>query len=258
MAERELFQGESIRVSEYLCSARRRETAHVETTTEHEIAFVRRGMFVLETSDGENVVTPNHAMMFVPGEPYRIQHPLDGGDECLIISGPFEEALGKCRRIGVRIAGASAFLAQQRLVLAVRRGERNDIEHHALGLLATVVPSVAPRRSHRHMKGIRRVQELLSVHYAEPLPLSLLASEADLSPWQLSRAFHHVTGCSLHRYQNSLRLRAAVRRLGEGENNLSALALDLGYCDHSHFTTAFTREFGVPPSRIRERQTHSG
>lgn len=255
-----LFEAGGIGVTEFLCTASRHEdSSSLEVTTEHELVFVRRGVFVLETGDVESIITPNHAMLFVAGEPYRIRHPVDGGDECLIVAIPpehFDEAMGSRRRTGVRIAGPGAFLTQQRLAIAARRGHASEIESRAFELLATVAPSTVPATRHNHVKAIRRVQELLSVHYAEPLPLSLLAREADLSPWQLSRSFRGVTGRSLHRYQNSLRLRAAVLRLDEGETDLTTLALDLGFCDHSHFTSAFKREFGAPPSRIRERHRH--
>ena len=44
----------------------------------------------------------------------------------------------------------------------------------------------------------------------------------------------------------------AAHRLAAGAPDLTSLALDLGYADHSHFTNAFRQEWGVPPSRFRE------
>jgi AraC-like DNA-binding protein len=37
----------------------------------------------------------------------------------------------------------------------------------------------------------------------------------------------------------------------EGADDLTALALELGFSSHSHFTDAFRAEFGRAPSRIR-------
>ena len=42
-----------------------------------------------------------------------------------------------------------------------------------------------------------------------------------------------------------------MERLAAGEPDLTALALDLGYADHSHLTNACRREFGRPPSALR-------
>jgi AraC-like DNA-binding protein len=41
---------------------------------------------------------------------------------------------------------------------------------------------------------------------------------------------------------------AALERVGDHRNNLTQLALDLGYSSHSHFTTAFRAYFALPPS----------
>jgi AraC-like DNA-binding protein len=46
-----------------------------------------------------------------------------------------------------------------------------------------------------------------------------------------------------------LRLRAAVERIGE--QSLSRLAADLGYCTPSHFSDRFRGAFGMPPSQLR-------
>jgi len=43
-------------------------------------------------------------------------------------------------------------------------------------------------------------------------------------------------------------LAALEHRLEHGAD-LTEAALDAGFSSHSHFTAAFTAEFGVPPSR---------
>jgi AraC-like DNA-binding protein len=39
-------------------------------------------------------------------------------------------------------------------------------------------------------------------------------------------------------------------RLPESRGNLTALALELGFASHSHFTDTFRRAFGVAPSAV--------
>jgi AraC-like DNA-binding protein len=46
-------------------------------------------------------------------------------------------------------------------------------------------------------------------------------------------------------------LREALERISAGETGLTELALSVGFSCHSHFTRAFSREFGMPPSEIR-------
>ena len=64
--------------------------------------------------------------------------------------------------------------------------------------------------------------------------------------------FRAETGFTLAGYRPALRLRAALERLPDSDGDLSALALELGFSSHSHFAASFTREFGVPPSAVRE------
>jgi AraC-like DNA-binding protein len=63
--------------------------------------------------------------------------------------------------------------------------------------------------------------------------------------------FRAETGFSVDRYHRALRLRAALERLPAHGGRLSALALDLGFSSHSHFSDTFRREFGVAPSAVR-------
>jgi AraC-like DNA-binding protein len=87
----------------------------------------------------------------------------------------------------------------------------------------------------------------------ESLPsLGELARALGCSPFHLSRTFHRTAGSSLRAYVGRLRARRAADRLAAGVRDLTQLALELGYADHSHFTNAFRHEWGVPPSRFRD------
>jgi AraC-like DNA-binding protein len=55
----------------------------------------------------------------------------------------------------------------------------------------------------------------------------------------------------LQRYVTQLRLARALIELPDSDD-LTALALDLGFSSHSHFTLAFRRAFGCTPSRFRK------
>jgi len=72
-----------------------------------------------------------------------------------------------------------------------------------------------------------------------------------LSAFHLARRFRLHTGMSLHGFRNQLRMTLALDRLREGERSISALALELGFASHAHFTVAFRRAFGMAPSQMR-------
>jgi len=49
-----------------------------------------------------------------------------------------------------------------------------------------------------------------------------------------------------------VRLRTALELIPGNENNLTDLAFQLGFSSHSHFTLAFRKAFGVPPTQIQQ------
>ena len=64
-----------------------------------------------------------------------------------------------------------------------------------------------------------------------------------------------VTGGTLHAWLVRLRLQVSLERVAEPGCELTEIALDLGFSSHSHFTEAFRRAFGVPPSVFRRGVT---
>jgi AraC-like DNA-binding protein len=64
-------------------------------------------------------------------------------------------------------------------------------------------------------------------------------------------------GVSLHQHRLALRLHASLAMLRDTTDEISSVALDLGFADHSHFTVSFRRRFGVTPSAYRRGATFS-
>ena len=48
-----------------------------------------------------------------------------------------------------------------------------------------------------------------------------------------------------------LRLRASLEHLADGADDLTTLALDLGFSSHSHFTAAFRQTYGRTPAEFQ-------
>src|SRR5262249_23041081 len=158
---------------------------------------------------------------------------------------------------------ARATVLHQALLRDLRRAEVDSLGAHelALDLLDEVLgegPSgnsgdhtVAAKVSARARELAEAAKTALSEDYAAPPSLDSLARRLDCSPFHLCRSFRRTVGLPLRRYLDRLRLRLALDKLAAGAPDLTALALELGYADHSHFTNAFRREFGYPPSALR-------
>lgn len=97
-------------------------------------------------------------------------------------------------------------------------------------------------------------QKLLQKNLRQPITLAQLAKALYTSPFHLARIFRQQTGYTIHRYLENLRLRTALEQLPIYKNDLTTLALESGYKSHSHFTHAFHRAFGLPPSIMNYKQ----
>lgn len=98
---------------------------------------------------------------------------------------------------------------------------------------------------------VELVRRRLAEDFDRRLSLDELSEAIGLSKFHLARTFHQATGHSIHRYQTLLRLEAALIGLHRGEENLTDLALELGFSSHSHLTSVFRGLLGVTPSEAR-------
>jgi AraC family transcriptional regulator len=94
---------------------------------------------------------------------------------------------------------------------------------------------------------LARVVDRLRASMTKPPALESLGQEAGVHPVHVSRAFRRHHGITMSRYVSRCRIAEAVRRLSQG-SGISTVALELGYFDQSHLTTAFRRETGLTPA----------
>jgi AraC-like DNA-binding protein len=100
---------------------------------------------------------------------------------------------------------------------------------------------------------LRRTREHIERRLAHRISLPELAAIAGLSAGHFSRAFKQSVGMSPHRYLLKRRIAAAAELIRNTERPLAEVALSVGFCDQSHFTRVFAREWGDTPSAFRRR-----
>lgn len=106
-----------------------------------------------------------------------------------------------------------------------------------------------------HAECAEAVKTFLAQHYRERCSLEHVARTVAVSPFHLTRIFRRQTGLTIVRYLSRLRLRASLEELADTRMRLLDVALGLGFANHSHFSDAFRREFGIPPSTLRSRSS---
>ncbi|MFA7348686.1 MAG: helix-turn-helix domain-containing protein [Desulfurivibrionaceae bacterium] len=101
------------------------------------------------------------------------------------------------------------------------------------------------------------VQHKLESHFAEPLSLAAMAVWVHVSPRTLQRRFRAATGESPLGYLRKLRLSKAQERLENTRLSLEEIVIEVGYGDLASFRKLFRQQYGLSPSRYRQRFSFS-
>jgi AraC-like DNA-binding protein len=250
------------------CPGHIRHQADEECATSTHLIFPYRGVYVHHVGSRHTVVDPSQVLFINAGEPYRVSHPVKGGDSTLSIGVEPETLLelapARYRdpkgRPAFDRSGLPADTRTQRLAATVRqrmsRGTVDALEaeeltlalvRHTLGETAWNAPNndgAGPRRL------ADRVKLLLSSDLGRRWTLSEVAKSVGVSPVYLTQAFKSVEGVPLYRYHLRLRLARALDLLVD-HDDLTDLAFELGFSSHSHFTAAFRKVYGVTPSAFQ-------
>jgi AraC-like DNA-binding protein len=293
---RSLYDSPIVSVSDYSCQAFRGGPATEEHSDGYNIVLMRHGAFSKHFGRRSVTADVNQAVFFSKGSTYRVSHPADCGDRGVVFT-PSPQALNDIiRELDPSIddrpewtfpfvtgpCDSGVFWRLHELVrrleaaesdpLKLRRDEPLWAEETALRLIADVLESAfarqgLPRKRRRnttdadHADRVEAVKTYLASRLGDRITLDDVARAAGASPFHLTRIFHQRTGAPVHRYLICLRLRSALERLANGANDLTTLALELGFSSHSHFTDAFRREFGHAPSDARriasDRRRHT-
>lgn len=244
------------------------------------VVFPNTAVVIRQQGKEPVLTTPNNTVFYDADQLYDRELRSERGDECVFIALSDEALRELADDKGVLLLDAArrlrsthapmhrrTYLAQHLLVrrLRGRQLRKRDADRYALELVRTTLkqPLAAPRARRKqtavaHRALAEAAKESLSKSLEQPLPVHDLACALHTSPFHLARVFRAETGFSLEGYRRALRLKAALERLPESADSLTALALELGFASHSHFTETFRREFGVAPSVVRDdRQTEA-
>jgi AraC-like DNA-binding protein len=266
-----VFEGERLALGEFHCWPDDPRWSRENRADDGDLVVFPGTSVVIEHAAGPVVATPNHVMFYNRDQTFRrrLLHP--HGDHCAFLRvdrellaevaegeddfrfpvshGPLEPTTYLLHRLVLR---ATRALAADRLAVeetlyrlageAVRTGLR---------LPAPGRRRERPGTAQSHTELVEATKELLAVRLRDRLSLGEIARSVHSSPFHLARVFRTRTGFTIHGYRNQLRLRSSLDPLFDPDVDLTALARELGYSSHSHFTDSFHRAFGRTPTAVR-------
>ena len=263
-----LLDTDTVALRNVRCSGACRHRSAEECASSIHLVFPYRGVYMRHLASDQAVADANHVLFFNPSQSYQISHPVAGGDASLSL-GLSEPVLRELApRSLLNGGGDFGFRRQQQridpraqaLVALLRHGLGNGsiepLEAESL-VLTLVCRSLGPRTSHQpgathaRRRLADRVKVLLASDLSRRWTLAEIAAQIRGSPVYLTQVFRQTEGIPLYRYHLRLRLARALHLIARYDD-LSALAAELGFSSHSHFTAAFRQAYGRSPTAFRQ------
>jgi AraC family transcriptional regulator len=266
---RTLFANDQMLVGEFWCPP---DSSCWHTlnsvSAEPHVIFPRTAAIIRQLGREPVISDRNQILFYNPGQRFFRSPTSRNGDHCYYVElsselmvrlsgglksfpfafGPCQTSVFVLQRLAtrhLREPNSDASLAEAALTTAIERAIERARGFHSL----RARQREATRAAHREI--VDQTKQLLIARFRERLTMTEVAESLGMSRFQLSRVFRSWTGFSLLGYRNQLRLRSALDRLADPRTRLPALAEELGFSNHSHFTAAFREAFGLLPSDVR-------
>ena len=139
-----------------------------------------------------------------------------------------------------------------------KKGYDMAIKGLVYGLMTYISRNYAQRNKFRSIenemikKRINEVLEYISCHYADNLTTAVLSKKWYLSEYYFCRFFKNATGQSPVNYINRTRIEKAAVLLRETNENITNIAIKVGYDDINYFSRTFKKFMNVSPSEYRK------
>ncbi len=225
-----------------------------------QLTFVTQGTSSITTAEGWWLAPPGRAIWVTPDVEHTASYSEFSDVIQLLIPQPLCETLPQiCRTL--QVSDLLRELALEALTFGNHGRNNEDIPAicqlivHQLRSASTGISLFIPKGKDRRL---RQITSLLQQDPGNNASLDQVAEISACSSRTLGRLFQAETGMTFTRWRENLRVVMAVDRLSRGQN-ITQVALELGYQTPNSFSTMFTRLLGEPPRRFmnRLRQTEN-
>jgi AraC-like DNA-binding protein len=278
-----LYESPLVSVSDYNCRILRGGPQNEEYNNSNSVVLMRHGAFCKHFGRHSVTATVNQSVFFSKDSTYQVSHPADCGDRGTIfhlsprilkdiireLDPAVDEALDYAFPFVTGPCSNDVFWRHRELITKLENADIEPLEPlwadvTAIQLIAEVLEAAyvqhgSPRKQRRqgtdadHTERAESAKTYLASRLSERITLDDVARAVHSSPFNFARIFQQQTGVPVHRYLTQLRLRVSLERLTDGADDITALALEMGFSSHSHFTETFRREFGCTPSEVRNK-----
>lgn len=227
----------------------------------YQLVLPYAGLFSYTVGQQSWLVDTNKILLIRPGWDYVDGQPVEGLGHASLLINPARSLMDEifvhavnghidAARFGAASSSPDLWLLTQSF-LAEDQEQRSTLQADEWMIRVMSLAAGRPRTNLRPAtRAVRRAKEFLHAYGFERLSLGRIAEAVGVSAVYLSNEFSRTEGMPLYQYQLYLRLVRALHELRDCDD-ITSLALDLGFSSHSHFGAMFRRMFGVSPSAYR-------
>ncbi|HVI44988.1 MAG TPA: AraC family transcriptional regulator [Chitinophaga sp.] len=262
-------------VHNFLCQCQDCTVSATEHQEKFSIAFIRQGNFVFKVFRNDLDAYNGMFLVCKPGFEHRVGHVHDMPDQCTIFSFPAESIA----RLEEQATALNWFLKNPDIhsTLVKATPEMEYLHHRIFRLLqkphfprlwaeqlmmdlfALVLSRgdrqqmamLSMKQKRNYLPMIVQVKDYINDNLSDDISLPQLADIGYLSPFHFNRLFRQITGISPYNYLVQVRLKQASMQLLHTGRSVTDIAFDAGFNSLEHFSAAYKKQYGKPPSHIR-------
>jgi len=275
-ASRPIYDGAFFRIGQFRLGLKHSNFGGPHRTSGTLMVFPRTSVTITHAGKAPVVADPNVVMFYNHGQVYSRGKLSDKGDLCEWFGFDPKLVADAIRSFDTHVddhpfqpfqfshgpSDTTSYLLQRLVVDHILGNQQPDylfIEETVLQILKRVIENSYRQRGVLPFKTkvslerevVDAIRKVLAIGFEQNLSLEQIATQLNYSPFHLCRLFRKHTGQTIHHYLNQLRLRASLEYVTQADTDLTSLALKMGFAHHSHFTEAFRKTFGTPPSTLR-------
>ncbi len=100
---------------------------------------------------------------------------------------------------------------------------------------------------------LKRLDDFINDNILNAINISDIANEFDYNPFYLSRYYKKITGKSLYRHLNEIKLKKCIELITETDIKIEELAIKIGYSSASSFLAFFKKQTNKTPNQFRKK-----
>jgi AraC-like DNA-binding protein len=269
-----LFESDFYRILDFKCRCTECTTSKSEYSNAFCISFVRRGNFLFNVFRRSLDSYTGCVLVTKPGYERTVTHKHAIPDECTIFefkNSFYKELLEQYGQLKffvdndihstlIKTDPELELLHYEAIRSIIQRSAKLKIDSLVMELLEMTLPNIADYQPNykvndqlkrNHLVTIERSKEYMTENFSRDISLEEIASYSYVSCFHFSRIFKNFSSYSPYQFLLQLRLKNAEMLLRKSQLPVNDIAFSSGFNSVEHFTAAFRKKYGFPPSRYR-------